>query len=77
MKKFWLVSIRFYQKFLSPDKGLLAHLGWGPVCRFSPTCSEYAYQAIESYGVGRGWSMALTRLAHCHPFAAGGYDPIR
>ena len=62
----WL--IRGYQRWLSP---LLP-----PACRFEPTCSRYAYQAIERYGAGKGTLLALKRLGRCHPFHAGGYDPV-
>ncbi len=47
-----------------------------PACRFVPTCSEYAMEAVERYGALRGGLMALVRLLRCHPFARGGYDPI-
>jgi putative membrane protein insertion efficiency factor len=47
-----------------------------PACRFVPTCSEYAMEAVERYGALRGGWMALMRLARCHPFAHGGYDPV-
>jgi uncharacterized protein len=48
-----------------------------PACRYVPTCSEYAMEAVERYGVFRGGLMALARLLRCHPFARGGYDPVR
>jgi putative membrane protein insertion efficiency factor len=48
-----------------------------PACRFSPTCSEYARQAVERYGVRRGGALALRRLVRCHPFVEGGLDPLR
>jgi uncharacterized protein len=48
-----------------------------PACRFWPTCSRYAYEAIERHGVGQGCWLALCRLARCHPFHPGGYDPVR
>jgi uncharacterized protein len=47
-----------------------------PSCRYVPTCSEYAMEAVERYGALRGGLMALMRLARCHPFAHGGYDPV-
>jgi uncharacterized protein len=47
-----------------------------PACRFVPTCSEYAMEAVERYGAVRGGVMALWRVLRCHPFAAGGYDPV-
>jgi len=47
-----------------------------PACRYVPTCSEYAMEAVERYGVLRGGMMALIRLLRCHPFARGGYDPV-
>ena len=47
-----------------------------PSCRFVPTCSEYAMEAVDRYGVLRGSFMALTRLLRCHPLAHGGYDPV-
>ncbi len=47
-----------------------------PACRYVPSCSEYAMEAVERYGAVRGGLMALWRLVRCHPFAAGGYDPV-
>jgi uncharacterized protein len=47
-----------------------------PSCRFQPSCSEYAYEAVARYGVWRGGWMAIRRLGRCHPFNPGGYDPV-
>jgi len=49
---------------------------FAPACRYVPTCSEYAMEAVERYGATRGALMALWRLVRCHPFAHGGYDPV-
>ena len=61
--------ITLYRRFLSP---LLPR-----ACRFHPTCSRYAIESLERYGVLRGSLLALCRLAKCHPFHPGGYDPVR
>jgi putative membrane protein insertion efficiency factor len=63
-----LALIRFYQHRISPS-------GLGR-CRFQPTCSHYGYEAIERHGVLKGYSLTLWRLARCHPFNRGGYDPV-
>ena len=68
MKAVALSLIRLYQLTLSP---MLA-----PSCRFIPSCSEYAYQAIQKYGLVRGCWKAAKRLARCHPLTPGGYDPV-
>jgi putative membrane protein insertion efficiency factor len=68
--KFVLVSlIRVYQALISP---LLP-----PSCRFTPTCSQYAIEAIKKHGALRGAYMAARRLLRCHPFHPGGYDPVK
>lgn len=69
MKKIVLGMIIFYQRFISPLKR--------PTCRFYPTCSHYAIEAISKYGVKKGGFMAIKRLGKCHPFHEGGYDPVR
>lgn len=69
MKKILLSSIKFYQKAISP------HLGAGK-CRYYPTCSEYAKEAIEKYGMAKGSFLATKRILKCNPFSKGGYDPV-
>ncbi|MDR0539697.1 MAG: membrane protein insertion efficiency factor YidD [Spirochaetaceae bacterium] len=63
-----LMMIRFYQLAISP------HLR--PSCRFYPSCSSYAYQAVSVHGFLRGVYLAFRRLLRCHPFCAGGFDPV-
>jgi len=63
-----IALIRFYQRFISP---LL-----GQNCRYQPTCSNYALQAIQKYGAAKGSWLAVRRIARCHPFHPGGYDPV-
>lgn len=60
--------VKLYRWFLSP---------WlGRQCRFEPTCSAYALEAIEKHGTLRGYGLALRRVCRCHPFGAAGYDPV-
>ena len=69
MQHIVIAALRFYKRCLSP---LLPS-----ACRFYPTCSEYMLQAVEKWGVWRGVWMGTKRLAKCHPFHAGGVDPVR
>jgi uncharacterized protein len=62
--------IRFYQKWISPIK-------IRPSCRFYPTCSQYAIDAVSKYGAIKGSWLAVKRLLKCHPFHPGGYDPLK
>jgi len=69
MRHVLIAVIRMYQRYVSR---------WTPSsCRFSPTCSEYAVQAVERYGALRGTCLALARLSRCHPFHRGGDDPVK
>jgi len=70
--KLALAMLRLYRAILSP---MLIGI-YGPACRFEPSCSEYAHQAIETYGAMRGSAMALRRLARCHPLGGHGRDPV-
>lgn len=63
-----LGTLRLYKRFVSP---ILP-----PACRFTPTCSEYAAEAIEKHGIVRGGTLALHRLSRCGPWHQGGYDPV-
>jgi putative membrane protein insertion efficiency factor len=47
-----------------------------PACRYTPTCSEYALQAIKKHGIVKGWGLALKRIGRCHPWGGSGYDPV-
>ncbi|KRE54484.1 membrane protein insertion efficiency factor YidD [Paenibacillus sp. Soil522] len=68
MRKVTQAPIHFYQKVISPLTP--------PSCRFYPTCSMYALEAIEKHGAAKGSWLAVKRIARCHPFHAGGYDPV-
>ena len=68
MRSVALLLLRFYKRFISP---LLP-----PMCRFEPTCSVYTMQAVEKYGALRGTWLGIRRLARCHPFNPGGWDPV-
>jgi putative membrane protein insertion efficiency factor len=68
MKTLLLLALRAYQYTIRPLLG--AH------CRFYPSCSEYAYEALERHGAARGAWLAARRLVRCHPYHPGGYDPV-
>jgi uncharacterized protein len=68
IRRLVVLPIRLYQRLISP---LLP-----PSCRFTPTCSTYAVTAIERYGALRGTWLALRRVARCHPWSPGGFDPV-
>ena len=68
MKRAVLILIRTYQLLISPVLP--------PACRFHPSCSEYAREAVEKWGFWRGMALSLKRLARCHPFGGHGFDPV-
>ena len=68
MKSLALALLRIYKRWISP--------AFPPSCRYVPTCSEYAMEAVERFGAVRGLAMAVWRLLRCHPFAQGGLDPV-
>lgn len=68
MKKIVIAILRFYRRFISPLKP--------PCCRFYPTCSRYALEAVSIHGVLRGGFLAFKRVLKCHPFHKGGFDPV-
>lgn len=68
MKKLLIALIRFYRRAISPHTPAS--------CRFSPTCSAYAIQAIEVHGALKGTALAIWRILRCNPFCKGGYDPV-
>ena len=70
MKKLVLILIKLYKRYLSPiNFGL-------NTCRFTPSCADYTYEAVEKYGVLKGGVKGLWRVCRCNPFSKGGYDPV-
>lgn len=69
IKKMLISLIKFYRKKISPMTA--------PKCKYIPTCSQYALEAIEKYGAIKGSLMAAWRLARCNPFSKGGFDPVK
>jgi putative membrane protein insertion efficiency factor len=70
MKALILFLLKIYRRYISPMKS-------GPTCRFYPTCSQYALEAVSRYGAFKGSYLAVKRLLKCHPFHPGGYDPVK
>ncbi|MGA3083847.1 MAG: membrane protein insertion efficiency factor YidD [Thermodesulfobacteriota bacterium] len=68
LQGFFLLGIRVYQKVLSPL--------FPSSCRFYPSCSEYSFQAIQTYGLIKGLILSFKRIGRCHPFCTGGEDPL-
>lgn len=68
MKRVFIALVKFYRRNISPLRP--------PCCRYIPTCSQYALEALEKYGALKGSWLALRRILRCHPFHKGGYDPV-
>ena len=68
MKRLLVKLVKFYQLSISPLKA--------PCCKYYPTCSNYAIEAIERFGAFKGFFMAIYRILRCNPFSKGGYDPV-
>ncbi len=69
MGRVFIYLIKLYRKYISPLKGR-------PTCKFYPTCSQYAIDAIEKYGIFKGMLLAIWRILRCNPFSEGGFDPV-
>jgi hypothetical protein len=69
IKKLMIILIKFYRKNISPMTA--------PKCKYSPTCSQYAIEAIEKHGALRGGIMSFLRILRCNPFSKGGFDPVK
>ncbi|MDB4980366.1 MAG: hypothetical protein JWM82_1118 [Myxococcales bacterium] len=72
MKNLLLVLLSLYRRALSP----ILSFALGPACRFEPTCSAYAEEAVHVHGAGRGFALTVWRLLRCQPLARGGLDPV-
>lgn len=68
MKRILMMLVRFYRKYISPMRQ--------SCCRFMPTCSQYALEALEKYGAVKGSWLAIKRILRCNPLCKGGYDPV-
>ncbi|MBQ9886864.1 MAG: membrane protein insertion efficiency factor YidD [Lachnospiraceae bacterium] len=76
IKRFLIRSIRFYSRYISPVKSHIPFFLFSSNCKYTPTCSQYAIEALEKYGVVKGSFLAVKRILRCNPFAKGGYDPV-
>lgn len=78
MKRFVLFILRLYKKTSFFHNHILKTITMSDsVCRFTPTCSEYMYEAVEKYGAGKGLFMGMKRIFRCNPWSQGGYDPVK
>ena len=68
LRRLYVAPVRFYRKFISPLKP--------PMCRFDPTCSQYAVEAVMKHGIFKGTLLGTWRIMRCHPFTEGGHDPV-
>ena len=68
VRKIWILPIRFYQRAISPM--------FPPTCRFTPTCSQYAIEAVSKHGILKGSLLAIRRILRCNPWGGHGYDPV-
>lgn len=76
MTRILLFCISLYQRTLSPDHGFGRVFAPYAGCRYQPTCSQYAKEAIMRHGTRQGIALAVKRIGRCHPFTHGGYDPV-
>ena len=77
MKKLALLLIAGYQRYLNLSNPIMRSIfGVNAACRFSPTCSDYMYKAVEKHGIITGLRMGFSRILRCHPWSQGGFDPI-
>ena len=76
MTRLTVGAILVYQKTISPDHGIMRNQLGTLRCRFYPSCSSYALDAMRQYGLVRGGVLSIKRILRCHPFSEGGYDPI-
>ncbi|MDO8669014.1 MAG: membrane protein insertion efficiency factor YidD [Candidatus Buchananbacteria bacterium] len=77
MRLFVLKSIKIYQKTLSFDHGIMRVFFPNGYCKYHPTCSDYAYLAVEKYGILKGGLKSIWRILRCNPFSKGGHDPVK
>lgn len=78
LKKILLAIIELYQKTISPDHSKIGnHLYPYGYCKYTPSCSQYSYEAINNYGSCKGFYLSIMRILRCNPWSKGGYDPVK